>query len=197
MTPDKVPCPVEGCDMTFNDEAQAAFHMKEYHSDTFAPPTPDKPDEGDKFLGMLPPGMLEVLDKRMDDRIKIAIAEVKPEVVEAVKAALGEMLRGAGPGAAPSVAPGGGAITGSPVTSNGAALINALLRSGGGGDTESLDGFIRQASKYKAIGELFNPPASLTERIMQTAYVRSLKKLGLVTDNQMKKLDKELLGGVE
>jgi len=207
VSSEKVPCPV--CGEVFDDKEAATTHMKEKHRDEFSHPevppvgrdeSPQEEENPSEVvvdlppiegvtsnvidpLALLPPEIMAAMEKKMDDRITAAI----PKIVDALKAAIAS----GAPGAAP---PGGGVIPGSPVTPTGVAVLKEIFGGGGGGD---LEGFIRQANQYKAIGELFNPPPSLTERVMQTAYVRSLKNVGLVTDKQMKDVEKSLLGDVE
>jgi len=152
-------------------------------------------------MEMLPTGALDLLDSRIDAKINKAFEEFKPELREAVRGVMEQSIRDAqaagivppgtvNPGAG---VPEGGAIPGSPVTPTGAALLNWITKSGSGGE-EGLDSFIKQASRYKAIGELFNPPPSIIEKVMQTAYIRNLKNIGIVTDKEMKTVEKTLLG---
>ena len=92
---EKIPCPVEGCNEEFDDEAAASAHMKEKHRDEFAPPAvippggqPPEPPEGQvkvPGLGVIPPGMLELLDQRMDARIQAALAAERPELAKAIE----------------------------------------------------------------------------------------------------------------
>ena len=46
---ERIPCPVDGCDEEFDDEASAIAHMKEKHRDEFShpevPPTSERPAE--------------------------------------------------------------------------------------------------------------------------------------------------------
>ena len=204
MASEKITCPVEGCDEEFDDEESAAAHMKEKHLDVFSAQVPAEQALTDEALAGLPPGLaayLPLANKYIDSRVQAALAAERPQIVAAVKGTIERVLadaRAAGvsvPGV-PSGPGEGGAIPGSPVTPQGLAWIN-LLRGGGGGESESLDEFIRKAGQFKAIGELFNPPPSITERVMQTAYIRSLEKVGLVTDKQMKDVEKSLLGEIE
>lgn len=177
--------------------------MKEKHLDIFSAQVPaEQTDEA--LVAMMPPGLasyLPIANKYIDARVQAALEAERVHMVKAVKETIKQVLadaRTAGvsvPGV-PSGPGEGGAIPGSPVTPQGLAWIN-LLRGGGGGESESLDDFIRKAGQFKAIGELFNPPASITERVMQTAYIRSLKNVGLVTDKQMKDVEKSLLGEIE
>lgn len=217
MPDEKIPCPVEGCDEVFADEAEAMAHMKEKHRDDFAPPQeqiipPEEPPadqvqtvEKEKVkpdaLTMVPPGLMAAMENKMDERIEAALESYLPQVQEAVAGAMQNIIaaqaQAAGLAMNPATGlPEGGVVTGSPVTPMGAAIINWMTRGSGGG-VGDLENFIRQANQFKAIGELFNPPASLTERIMQTAYIRSLKNVGLVTDKQMSDVEKSLLGDVE
>lgn len=199
MASEKIPCPVEGCDEVFDDETAAAAHMKEKHLDVFSAQVPAEQELDEGALALVPPGVLELLDKRVETKIKAALEAERSQIVAAVKGTISQVLadaRAAGlsvPGV-PSGPREGGAIPGSPVTPEGLAWINLLRGGGGGDDSESLDSFIRKAGQFKAIAELFNPPASITERIMQTAYIRSLKNVGLVTDKQMADVEKSLLG---
>lgn len=198
---DRIPCPVDGCDEEFDDEAAAAVHMKEKHRDDFAPPPvqiipPGEPPadqvqtvEKEKKnpgtglesveipgIGMVPPGMLEILDKRMDDRITAAI----PQIVNALKEAIAS---GAPGGAAP---PGGGVLPGSPVTPAGAELIKWITSGGGGGSTD-MENLAKTLTQARAISDVLNPP-TIWDRVMQNAVLRSLSKAGLVTDVEMKEL---------
>lgn len=205
---DKIPCPVDGCDEEFDDEAAAIKHMKAEHLEEFTAHTgegdtievevgPVSSNENTDALAMVPPELLELMDKRMDARIKAAIEAERPQIAAAVKGAIEQVVaqaRTAGipiPGVTDN--PGeGGAVPGSPVTPAGAELLKYIIGGGGGGG--DLTSFIQQANQYKAIGELFNPPPSLADRIITSAYIKNLKKLDLVTDKAMQKLDKELFG---
>lgn len=182
--------------------------MKEKHYAYFMANTGDlllkdkiDPEVEAAGLAMVPPEVLKLMDARIDERVQAALEAERPQIAAAVKGAIAQVIadaraQGLSVPGVPSGPGEGGAIPGSPVTPEGLAWIN-LLRGGGGGESESLDGFIRKAGQFKAIAELFNPPASLTERIMQTAYIRSLKNVGLVTDKQMGDVEKELLGASE
>jgi len=155
------------------------------------------------MVAMLPKefaAYLPLVNKYIDSRVQAALEAERPQIVAAVKGTITQVLeqaKAAGvavPGVTGPASREGGAIPGSPVTPEGLAWIQ-LLRGGGGGE-ENLDSFIKQASRYKAIGELFNPPPSLVERVMQTAYIRNLKKIGLVTDKDMNAVEKSLLGEI-
>ena len=178
--------------------------MKEKHLDVYSAQVPAEQDLADEALvAMVPPAALALLDKRVETKIQAALEAERVHMVEAVKGTITQILeqaKAAGvniPGITGPAMREGGAIPGSPVTPEGLAWINLLRGGGGGGDSESLDSFIQQAQRFRAIGELFNPPPSITERVMQTAYIRSLKKVGLVTDKQMKDVEKSLLGDIE
>ena len=210
---EKIPCPVEGCDEEFDDEKAAAAHMKDKHRDDFAPPPvqiipPGEPPEdqaqkvGEKKprelevpgLGVVPPAMLELLDQRMDARIKAAIAAERPELAKAIEItvtrsfeAIANKAQAAGiviPGV--TGAPGeGGVVPGSPVTPTGAAFLQFLMKQGSGGsDMENLAKTLTQA---RAISDVLNPP-TIWDRVMQNAVLRSLSKAGLVSDSEMKEL---------
>lgn len=210
--PEKIPCPVDGCDEVFADEAEAVAHMKEKHRDEFAPAPvqiipPDEPpaDQAQKVgekksqelipgIGMVPPAMLELLDQRMDTRIQAALAAERPELAKAIEVtvtrsfeAIANKAKEAGiviPGV--TDAPGeGGVIDGSPVTPTGAAFLQFLMKQGSGGsDMENLAKTLTQA---RAISDVLNPP-TIWDRVMQNAVLRSLGKAGLVTDSEMKEL---------
>ena len=191
---ERIPCPVDGCDEEFDDEASAASHMKEKHRELYSAPVGrDKPSEvvvdlppiegvssNAGPLAMVPPGMLEILDKRMDARITAAI----PQIVDALKAA----IAAGAPGAAPGVAlpPGGGVIPGSPVTPAGAELIKWMTSGGGGGSTD-MESLAKTLTQARAISDVLNPP-SIWDRVMQNAVLRSLSKAGLVTEAEMKEI---------
>ena len=225
MSSEKVPCPV--CGEVFDDKEAATAHMKEKHRDEFSHPevppvgrdeSPQEEENPSEVvvdlppiegvtsnvidpLALLPPEIMAAMEKKMDERIEVAFEAERPRVIKAMEVAIENVVKKAT--AAGFTIPGvtgnpaeGGVVQGSPVTPAGAELIK-LMFGGGGGGGQDLEGFIRQANQFKAIGELFNPPASLTERIMQTAYIKSLKNVGLVTDKQMQDVEKALLGDVE
>jgi len=212
--PEKIPCPVDGCDEEFDDEAAAIAHMKAEHRDEFTAHTgvslekttlkienvPNGQDnEVDAALAMVPPGLMKVIEDRMDARIQLAIEAERPQIAAAVKGAIEQVIAQARQAGIPIPAvtgtPGeGGVIAGSPVTPAGAELIKQIFGGGGGTDIET---FIKQANQYKALGSLFNPPPSLADRIITSAYIKNLKKLGLVTDAAASKLDKELFPDTE
>lgn len=210
---EKIPCPVPGCDEVFDDEAAVIKHIKKEHKDEFGPaPTPklppNEPPEGDVqkgpddlkkdldvALSMVPPGMMKALEDKMDERIGAALEAFMPQVQQSVAGAIKQVIDNAQkaglsiPGVTGSTVKEGGVIQGSPVTSEGAALIQLLMGGGGGGDIES---FIRQANQYRALGDLFNPPPSLLDRIAQRALMKQFKSLNLITDQMMDNVDKEL-----
>lgn len=208
----KIPCPVAGCDEVFEDEAAAIAHMKAEHLEEFTSHTGELGEQlkvnvspgvqdVDAALAMVPPELMKEIEARMDARIGAALEAFMPQVQAAVKGSIEQVIaqaKAAGvsiPGVTGNpTGPPGGVVDGSPVTPAGAELIKAIFGGGGGTDIE---GFIRQANQYKALGDLFNPGPSITDRIMQTAYIRNLKNLGLVTDKSMKAVEKELLGEVE
>jgi len=194
---ERIPCPVDGCDEDFDDEAAAAAHMKEKHRDHFSDPVFDtsklrNPGDGQDpeddvvlpteevtsvpGLEMVPPGLLEIMDKRMDDRITASI----PKIVNALKQAIAS----GAPGAA--LPPGGGVIPGSPVTPAGAELIRWMTRGGGGGSTD-MESLAKTLTQARAISDVLNPP-SIWDRVMQNAVLRSLSKAGLVTEAEMKEI---------
>ena len=87
------------------------------------------------LLNMIPADMLKLLDQRVVGIVKAeintAIDKVKPEVVEAVKAAMSEMLQVPRPGnPTPAPPPDGGVIPGSPITQTGAEILKAILSQG-------------------------------------------------------------------
>ena len=182
---ERIPCPVDGCDEEFDDEAAAAAHMKEKHRELYTPPGTHEtrayqppPEEVPAVpgLGVVTPGMLELLDKRMDARITAAI----PQIVDALKQAIAS----GAPGAA--LPPGGGVIPGSPVTPAGAELIRWMTRGGGGGSTD-MESLAKTLTQARAISDVLNPP-SIWDRVMQNAVLRSLSKAGLVTEAEMKEI---------
>ncbi len=198
--PDKIPCPVAGCDEEFKDEAEAMAHMKEKHRDDFAPapeetplaefaPDQEKVIEETAAVAMVPPGMLKLLDERVEKivatRIEAALTAYLPEVQQAVAGAMEKAVKQV-QGALPGGLPGAGVIPGSPVTSEGVALLNLLLRQGGGGGSD-MENLAKTLTQARAISDVLNPP-SIWDRVMQNAVLRSLGKAGLVTDTEMKDL---------
>ena len=184
---ERIPCPVEGCDEEFDDEAAAAAHMKEKHRELYsAPEVHDNPGEAAlpppeevpavPGMEMVPPGLLEIMDKRMDDRITASI----PKIVNALKAA----IAAGAPGAA--LPPGGGVIPGSNITPAGAELIKWMTQGGGGGSTD-MESLAKTLTQARAISDVLNPP-SIWDRVMQNAVLRSLSKAGLVTEAEMKEI---------
>ncbi len=211
---EKIPCPVDGCNEEFDDEAAASAHMKEKHRDEFAPPAvippggqPPEPPEGQAQnvgekksrelevpgLGVIPPGMLELLDQRMDARIQAAMAAERPELAKAIEVtvtrsfeAIAKKAQAAGiviPGVTGASGE-GGVVPGSPVTPTGAAFLQFLMKGSGGSDMENLAKTLTQA---RAISDVLNPP-TVWDRVMQNAVLRSLSKAGLVTDAELKDL---------
>jgi len=187
---ERIPCPVEGCDEEFDDKEAAAAHMKEKHRELFsAPGVHDNPGEVIVNLPpteevttvpgmeMIPPGLLEMMDARIDGRIEKAI----PDIVNALKEAITQVQT---PGAA--VPPGGGVIPGSNITPAGAQLINWMTRGGGGGSTD-MENLAKTLTQARAISDVLNPP-SIWDRVMQNAVLRSLSKAGLVTEAEMKEI---------
>lgn len=211
--PEKIPCPVDGCDEEFDDEAAAIVHMKEKHRDDFAPaPTqiipPGEPPEDDvqknpekvvpigrdndvdAALAMVPPGLMKAIETRMDARIGAALEAFMPQVQAAVKGSIEQVIdqaRQAGlsiPGVTDVPLKEGGVVPGSPVTPTGAAFLQFLMKGGGGSDMENLAKTLTQA---RAISDVLNPP-TVWDRVMQNAVLRSLGKAGLVTDSELKEL---------
>jgi len=183
---ERIPCPVEGCDEEFDDEAAAAAHMKEKHRELYsAPGVHDNPGEAAlqspaelpavPGMEMVTPEILALIDARMDSRIEKAI----PDIVNALK----EAITSGAPGAA---LPGGGVIPGSPVTPAGAELIRWMTRGGGGGSTD-MENLAKTLTQARAISDVLNPP-SIWDRVMQNAVLRSLSKAGLVTEAEMKEI---------
>jgi len=186
MSSEKIPCPVDGCDEEFDDEAAAAAHMKEKHRELYsAPGVHDNPGEAAlqspaelpavPGMEMVTPEILALIDARMDSRIEKAI----PDIVNALK----EAITSGAPGAA---LPGGGVIPGSPVTPAGAELIRWMTRGGGGGSTD-MENLAKTLTQARAISDVLNPP-SIWDRVMQNAVLRSLSKAGLVTEAEMKEI---------
>jgi len=190
----KVPCPVEGCDEVFKDEASVAAHMKAVHRDQFKPPgepLPGIPPEGIKE--MLPTGALELLDTRIDARVQAALEAERPQIAAAVKGAIEQVLAQAKAAgiAVPGVplAPGeGGVVPGSPVTPAGAQLISWMTKSDQSSDMENLAKMLTQA---RAISDVLNPP-TMWDRVMQNVVVRSLRQTGLLTDTEATGLSKQI-----
>jgi len=191
MTSEKIPCPVEGCDEVFDDEAAAAAHMKAEHSDLFSPPEDEvitlPPIEGfstNADLSMVPPGLMEAMEKKMDARIEAALEAYLPQVQEAVTGAMKKVVEAQAQGALPGAVLGGGVIPGSPVTPAGAQLLNWITKQDQPTGMENLAATLTQA---RAISDVLNPP-TIWDRVMQNAVLRSLGKAGLVTDSEMKEL---------
>lgn len=149
------------------------------------------------------PELLGMLDERITNvtkvQIEAALEAFKPEVANAVKEAITQVVQqaqaanpGLSIGAIPPVKE-GGAIPGSPVTSEGVELLRFIMQ---GNQPSDMDAFIQQASRYKAIGDLFHPPPTLMDRVMNRAVIKNLANLGLVSDKAMKTVDKELLGDI-
>lgn len=198
---EKIPCPVAGCDEVFDDEAAAIAHMKEKHQDEFAPATilpilppgggPDEPPRSVEALSLVPPGMLEALDARVDERIQAALVAERPQIQAAVKGAIEQVIaqaRAAGlpiPGVTVNPAvPEGGVVPGSPVTPAGAQLMNWMM---GQGQSSGMEDLAKTLTQARAISDVLNPP-SIWDRVMQNAVLRSLGKAGLVTDAEVKEL---------
>jgi len=184
---ERIPCPVEGCDEEFDDEAAAAAHMKEKHRDVFSAPVgrdnpgeaalPPPPEVLVPGMEMVTPEILALMDARIDGRIEKAI----PDIVNALKDAITQVQT---PGA--PVQPGGGVIPGSNITPAGAQLINWMTRGGGGGSTD-MENLAKTLTQARAISDVLNPP-SIWDRVMQNAVLRSLSKAGLVTEAEMKEI---------
>jgi len=214
------------CNEPFASMEAAAAHMKKEHPEEFSSPAVieksqpkgegaidethrgestqkgaalEQATPGNNPFSMVPPGMLELLDQRVATKIQAAIEAERPQIALAVKGAIETVIsqaRAAGipvPGVASPGAPPGGIMV-PPVTSEGMALIQMMMQQNQG---SGLEGFIAQANQFKAIGALFSPPPSLADRIITSAYIKNLKKLGLVTDKASNALDKELFGDVE
>ena len=188
MSSERIPCPVEGCDEEFDDEAAAAAHMKEKHRELYsAPGVHDNPGEAAlqspaelpavPGMEMVTPEILALIDARMDSRIEKAI----PDIVNALK----EAIVGAQTPVA-AVPPGAGVIPGSNITPAGAQLINWMTRGGGGGSTD-MENLAKTLTQARAISDVLNPP-SIWDRVMQNAVLRSLSKAGLVTEAEMKEI---------
>lgn len=212
MSPEKIPCPVEGCDEVFDDEAAAIEHMKAEHRDQFTAHTgepgeqitvkvePEAEDDEAAVLAMVPPEIMKLMDERIATvakaEIEIALEAFKPQIAEAVTGAIQKVVADAQkagipiPGAVnPTTGlPEGGLIPGSPITSEGAALIQLLLKGGGGTQMEDLAKTLTQA---RAISDVLNPP-TMWDRVMQNVVIRSLSKTGLLTESEAKTLAKEV-----
>ncbi len=183
----------------------AGAHMKKDHAAEFGappaiipppapPPKPSEPIKVPKVLGAVPAEVLEYINALTDQKIQAALEAERPHTAKAVGEAIAQVItdmRAAGIPIPALDAPGAPAVggPGSTVTPLGGALLNYLTRPEPGGDIMA---FIKQAQQFKAIGELFNPPPGLADRIITSAYIKNLKKLGLVTDNAASALDKEL-----
>lgn len=194
MAPE-IPCPVEGCDEVFQDEAAVIAHMKDAHGDEFAPPgmqtvdppePPEPQEQVEKAVLGVPPEVMTLLDARIDERIDAALEKFKPELQTAVAGAIKKVVDQAQAAGiqVPGVTGEGGVVKGSALTPTGAALINAILKGGGGSDMEQLAKTLTQA---RAISDVLNPP-SIWDRVMQNAVLRSLRKADLVTESEMKEL---------
>ncbi len=150
--------------------------------------SPDKED----VLAMVPPGMLKVLDERVEKiveaKIEAALEAYLPQVQAAVggamEKAIDDKARAAGI-ILPSVSGGGGA-PGTPVTPVGQALL-AWITKGGGGGSSDMENLAKTLTQARAISDVLNPP-SIWDRVMQNAVLRSLGKPGLVTDTEVKEL---------
>jgi len=184
--------------------------MKDKHRDEFAPEPvqiipPGEPPETqaqvnaraslpneEALLELVPPGMLALLEKRMDVRINAALEAYKPEVAEAVKGAIEQVVKQAQaagiqvPGVTDNPTGGGGVVPGSPVTPAGAELLKMIF-GGGGGQGSQMEELAKTLTQARAISDVLNPP-SIWDRVMQNAVLRSLGKAGLVTDAEVKEL---------
>ena len=163
--------------------------MKAVHRDEFAPPdemeVPSIPG-----IEMVPPGIMKLVDERIDARINAALEAYLPQVQEAVAGAMNRIVtqaQAANPGLSLGAIPpgGGGVIPGSPVTPAGAELIRWMTR--GGDDTTGMEQLAKTLTQARAISDVLNPP-SIWDRVMQNAVLRSLSKAGLVTDAEVKEL---------
>ena len=201
MSKEKIKCPVDGCDEEFADEAEAMVHMKEKHRDKFAPPLADQVQVVEKKvrpepepvpeanLGMIPPGMIDLLNKQMDARIEAALESYLPKVQEAVGEAMQKVVAAQAQAIGipiPNIGKDGGVIPGSPVTPTGAALLQWITKGGGGGSTD-MDALAKLMTSARAISDVMNPP-SMWDRVMQNVVVRSLNKSGLLTTEESKAL---------
>ena len=203
----KVPCPVEGCDEVFKDEASAAAHMKAMHRDHFTahsgePMTqftvkidPEAEDEENPSaaLAMVPPEIMKLMDSRIDERVQAALEAERPQIAAAVKGAIEQVLAQAkAAGIAVlgvPLAPGeGGVVPGSQVTPAGAQLISWMTKSDQSSDMENLAKMLTQA---RAISDVLNPP-TMWDRVMQNVVVRSLRQTGLLTGTEADTLTKQI-----
>ena len=207
MTSEKIPGPVDGCDEVFADEAEARVHVKEKHRDDFAPAPaqiipPEEPPadqvqavekekKEEDVLAMVPPGMLKILDERVEKiveaRIEAALEAYLPQVQEAVTGAMTRVVeaQARAAGIPIPVVGEGGVVPGSPVTPVGAALLQWITK-GGGGSTD-MENLAKTLTQARAISDVLNPP-TIWDRVMQNAVLRSLSKAGLVTDAELKEL---------
>lgn len=195
--PEKIPCPVPGCDEEFDDEASAIAHMKAEHRDHFSSPesVPVPPvTEKEETEVMTVPDMamlVKLVDQRIDARVQAAIEAERPQVAAAVKGAIEQVLATAQaqgftvPGVTGNSAD-GGVVPGSPVTPTGAAFINFLMKQGGGASSD-MENLAKTLTQARAISDVLNPP-SIWDRVMQNVVLRSLRGAGLVTEGEMKEL---------
>ena len=207
---EKIPCPVDGCDLEFESMAAATVHMKDVHKDEFSAPMPRQPPEPpegqlqrtpeeqkelEEALAMIPPGMMKLLDARMDARIDAALVRYLPQVKEAVTGAMKQVIGTKPHGTVDPITglPDGGVIPGSPVTPMGAQIMQWIMRGGGGGGTGA-EAFLKQAAEYKAVFDVFQSPPSLAERMMTSAQMRMLRAVNkeFVSEKSLAALDKEL-----
>ncbi len=205
MSSEKVPCPVDGCGKEFDTMELTAAHMKKDHNQEFGvpelvvPPSPPPGSQAEalevpKSLGVVPPEVMTYLNSLMDQKVQAALEAERPQTVKAVGEAIAAVIaeyqrQGLVPGLAGAPGAKGPGGPGSKVTDLGGAIIAYITKPETGGD---LTAFIKQAQQFKAIGELFNPPPGLADRIITSAYIKNLKKLDLVTDKAAEALDKEL-----
>jgi len=197
---DPIPCPVDGCDLTFPDEAATAEHMKTVHKEAFSAVVepieelPEAPVEAIEIpgLGAVPPEALQFVNTMMDMKIKAALEAERPvikaAVSESIKTTIAQ-IRAAGIPIPEITGDPPAAGAGSQVTPAGLEVMKMIMGMGGGGsDIESMT---KALTQMRAIADLMSPQTPM-DKLMPTIVVRSLFKGGLLTETEKNTLEKDI-----